>query len=138
MPRPNPSMPLITPMTESRTMTKNYSTQPEFILIESISQEPQPFPSNIRVFSKELDDSPHSSSPQLILSLCTVSIAFCNKLFENMMPFYGDKSKPRISGNINNKNVYWIIDTGSVVTCMNINSFETAFGKTLKINEKAR
>ena len=28
----------------------------------SVDQEPQPFPSNSRVFSKELDDSPHPSS----------------------------------------------------------------------------
>jgi len=29
--------------------------------------------------------------PQLILSLCTISIATCNKLFEIMTPFNGDK-----------------------------------------------
>jgi hypothetical protein len=28
----------------------------------SVDQEPQPFPSNFWVFSKELDDSPHPSS----------------------------------------------------------------------------
>ncbi len=53
-----------------------------------------------------------------------------------MTPFYGDKSKPRISGRVESKNFSWVIDTGSAVTCMNINSFETAFGRTLKINEK--
>jgi hypothetical protein len=61
--KPNPSAPLIKPKTDSRTMTKNTSlTQPELSLIESISQEPQPFPSKIQLFSKELDDFPHSSS----------------------------------------------------------------------------
>jgi hypothetical protein len=74
--------------------------------------------------------------PQLIISLCTMSIATCKKLFENMTPFYGDKSKPRISGRVESKNLSWVIDTGSAVTCMNINSFKTAFGKTLKINER--
>jgi hypothetical protein len=74
--------------------------------------------------------------PPLILSLCTVSIATCNKLFENIMPFYGDKAKTRISGWIENMIFSWVFNTGSAVTCMNINSFEMAFGKTLLINEK--
>jgi hypothetical protein len=34
---------------------------------------------------------------QLILSLCTISIATCNKLFEIMMPFNGDKIRPRLA-----------------------------------------
>jgi hypothetical protein len=34
------------------------------------------------------------------------------------------------------KNFYWKIDTGSAVTCMNINAFETAFGKTKEKNLK--
>jgi hypothetical protein len=76
--------------------------------------------------------------PQLILSLCTVSIAICNKLFENMTPFYQDKSKPKILGTINNRTFYWNIDTGSAVTCMNINSFETAFYKQHKIPENCK
>jgi hypothetical protein len=80
-------------------------TQPELILIEIINQEPQPFPSKIKGFSIELDNSPQAPSdiPQLILSLCTVSIATCNKLLENMTHFYGDKSKSRILGTINTK-----------------------------------
>jgi hypothetical protein len=53
-----------------------------------------------------------------------------------MMPFYGDKAKPRISGQVENKNFSWVINTGSAVTCMNINSFKMAFGKTLLINKK--
>jgi len=67
-----------------------------------------------------------------------VSIATCNKLFENIMPFYGDKSKSRISGTINTKKFSWVIDTGSAVTYMNINSFEMAFGKTAKLNKKCK
>jgi hypothetical protein len=76
--------------------------------------------------------------PQLILGLCTVFIATCNKLFENMTPFYGDQNKPRILGRVESKNLSWVIDTGSAVTCMNINSFKISFGKTFKINEKCK
>jgi hypothetical protein len=50
----------------------------------------------------------------------------------------GTKVKSKISGTINTKNLYWVIDTGAVVTCMNINSFEMAFGKTAKLNEKCK
>ena len=74
--------------------------------------------------------------PQLILSLCTVSIATCNKLFENMTLFNGDQKDTKIIGTVNGKNFYWKIDTGSAVTCMNINAFETAFGKTKERNQK--
>jgi hypothetical protein len=66
---------------------------------------------------------------QLILSLCIVSIDICNKLFENMTPFYEDHKKTKILGTVNGKTIYWNIDTGSAVTCMNINSFKMAFGK---------
>jgi len=59
-----------------------------------------------------------------------VSIATCNKLFENMTLFNGDHKDTKITGTVNGKNFYWKIDTGSAVTCMNINAFETAFGKT--------
>ncbi len=61
--KPNPSMLLVAQKTEWWMMMKNTDLkQPELILIESISQVPQPLPSKIGVFSKELDDSPHSSS----------------------------------------------------------------------------
>ncbi len=74
--------------------------------------------------------------PQLILSLCTVSIATCNKLFENMTPFNGNKVKPRISRCTGNKNFSWVLlDAESAVTCMNINSFEMAFGKILQTGD---
>ena len=74
--------------------------------------------------------------PQIILSLCTVSIATCNKLFENMTLFNGDHKDTKIIGTVNGKHFYWKIDTGSAVTCMNINAFEKAFGKTKEKNLK--
>ncbi len=46
-----------------------------------------------------------------------------------MTPFYGDKNKTRILGTVNGKTFYWMINTGSAVTCMNFNAFEMAFGK---------
>jgi hypothetical protein len=55
-----------------------------------------------------------------------------------MTPFYGDKSKFKFLGTINNKTFYWNIDTGSAVTCMNIDSFETAFSKKKKSTRIAR
>jgi len=47
-----------------------------------------------------------------------------------MTLFNGDQKDTQIIGTVNGKNFYWKIDTGSAVTCMNINAFETAFGKT--------
>ena len=47
-----------------------------------------------------------------------------------MTLFNGDHKDTKITGTVNGKNFYWKIDTGSAVTCMNINAFETAFGKT--------
>jgi len=35
--------------------------------------------------------------PQLILNLCTISIATCNKFLNQMTPFNGDKVRPRIT-----------------------------------------
>ncbi len=60
--KPNPSTPLITKRSElHRDMT--HLTLPVLILSqEPLTQEPQPSPRNSRVFSKELDDSPHPSS----------------------------------------------------------------------------
>jgi hypothetical protein len=74
--------------------------------------------------------------PQIILSLCTMSIATCNKLFENMVLFNGDHKNTTITGTVNGKKFYWKIDTGSAVTCMNIIAFETAFGKTKEERQK--
>jgi hypothetical protein len=47
-----------------------------------------------------------------------------------MTLFNGDHKDTKITGTVNGKNFYWKIDTGSVVTCMNNNAFEAAFGKT--------
>jgi hypothetical protein len=59
----NLSTPLNNRKTDSRMIMKKMSlTLPELKLIKSINQEPQPFPSTIWVFSKELYDSPHPSS----------------------------------------------------------------------------
>jgi hypothetical protein len=54
-----------------------------------------------------------------------------------MMLFNGDHKNTRINGTVNGKNFYWKIDTGSAVTCMNINAFEAAFGKTMEKNLKS-
>jgi hypothetical protein len=67
--------------------------------------------------------------PQIILYLCTVSIATCNKLVENMMSFYGETLKPKITGRTGGKTFFWVLDTGTAVTCMNGQSFEAAYGK---------
>jgi len=68
--------------------------------------------------------------PQLILSLCTISIATCNKLFEIMTPFNGDKIRPRLAVRAGDKTFSWLFDTGAAVTCMNKQSFDMAFGHT--------
>ena len=39
---------------------------------------------------------------------------------------------------VNGKTFYWKIDTGSAVTCMNINSFKMAFSRKQKINENCK
>ncbi len=37
---------------------------------------------------------------------------------------------------VNGKTFYWKIDTGTVVTCMNINTFKMAFGKKKEGQDK--
>jgi len=49
--------------------------------------------------------------PQLILSLCTILIATCYKLFEIMTPFNGDKISPRLAVRAGNKTFSWLFDT---------------------------
>jgi len=66
--------------------------------------------------------------PQLIISLCIISIATCNKLFEIMTPFNGDKIRPRLAVKAGNKTFSWIFDTGAAVTCINKELFDLAFG----------
>jgi len=53
-----------------------------------------------------------------------------------MTPFYADNNKTKILGTVNGKTFYWKIYTGSAVTCMNINSFEMAFGKRKEDSQK--
>jgi hypothetical protein len=66
--------------------------------------------------------------PQLILSLCAISIVIINKCLEIMMPFYGgNKNQPRINMTTGEKTFNWLFDTGAAVTCMNANSFRHAF-----------
>jgi hypothetical protein len=66
--------------------------------------------------------------PQLILSLCTISIATCNKRFEIMTPFNGDKIRARLAVRAGNKTFSWLFNTGAAVTCMKKESFDLAFG----------
>ncbi len=53
-----------------------------------------------------------------------------------MMLFNGDHKNTTIIGTVNGKMFYWKIDTGSAVTCININAFETAFGKIKEQRKK--
>ncbi len=53
-----------------------------------------------------------------------------------MTPFNGDNKDTKIIGTVNGKNFHWKIDTGSAVTCMNINAFKTAFGKKKEDKQK--
>jgi hypothetical protein len=65
--------------------------------------------------------------PQLILNLCTISIATCNKIFNLMTPFNGDKIRPRVMARAGGKTFSWLFDTRASVTCMTANSFNAAF-----------
>ncbi len=42
----------------------------------------------------------------------------------------------KVTGTVNGKNFYWKIDTGSAVTCININAFERSVGKTKEEKQK--
>ncbi len=53
-----------------------------------------------------------------------------------MTLFNGDHKNTTVTGTVNRKNFYWKIDTGSAVTCMNINAFKAAFGKTKEGRQK--
>jgi hypothetical protein len=41
--------------------------------------------------------------PQLILSLCTISIMTCNNFFNQMTPFNGNKVRPRVTARAGGK-----------------------------------
>ena len=67
--------------------------------------------------------------PQIIMSLCAVSMITYNKLSEVMMPFHGgNKVRPRINVTTGNKTFNWLFDTGAAITCMNADSFRESFG----------
>ncbi len=65
--------------------------------------------------------------PQLILNFCTISIATCNKFFDRMTPFNGDKIRPRITAKAWGQTFSWLFDTGASITCMTKTSFNAAF-----------
>jgi hypothetical protein len=52
-------------------------------------------------------------TPQLILSLCAISIVMFDKLSEIMTTFYGgNKNRPRINVTMGDKTFNWLFDTG--------------------------
>jgi hypothetical protein len=65
--------------------------------------------------------------PQIIMSLCAVSIVTYSKLSEIMMPFHGG-IRPRINVTTGKKTFNWLLDTGAAITCMNADSFRECFG----------
>jgi hypothetical protein len=68
--------------------------------------------------------------PQLILNLCTISIATYNKFLNQMTPFNGDKVRPRITAKAGGQTFSWLFDTGSSITCMTVKSFHVVFPHT--------
>ncbi len=65
--------------------------------------------------------------PQLILNLCAIFIATCNKFLNQLTPFNGDKIRPRIRARAGGKTFSWLFDTGASATCMTSSSFHAAF-----------
>jgi hypothetical protein len=65
--------------------------------------------------------------PQLILNLCTISLAMCNKFFDQMTPFNGDRIRPRLTAKVCGQTFSWLFDTGASITCMTKGSFNAAF-----------
>jgi hypothetical protein len=79
-----------------------------------------------RFFIKESDVTPHPGSKRhsAINSQFMYNFhATCNKLFEIMTPFNGDKIRPRLAIKAGDKTFSWLFDTGAAVTCMNKQSF---------------
>jgi hypothetical protein len=64
--------------------------------------------------------------PQLILSLCAISIVTYNKLLKLMLPFNGDKIRPRLMVKEGNKTFSCAFDTGASVICIKGQLFEMA------------
>jgi len=57
--------------------------------------------------------------PQLILNLCTVSIATWNKFFDRMTP--------QLTAKVGGQTFSWLFDIGASITCMTQDSFNAAF-----------
>jgi hypothetical protein len=73
--------------------------------------------------------------PQIIMSLCAVSIVTYNTLSEILMPFHGgNKIRPRTTGTTT---FNWLFDTGAAITCMNADSFREALD-ILDLNYKRK
>jgi hypothetical protein len=65
--------------------------------------------------------------PQLMLNLCAISIATCNKFLNQMTHFNGDKVRPRITAKAGVQMFSWLFDTGASITCLTAQSFHVAF-----------
>ncbi len=68
--------------------------------------------------------------PQLILNLCTISIATCNNFFDLMTPFNGDRIRPKLTAQAGGKTFSWLFDMGASITYMTQASFLAAFPHT--------
>ncbi len=51
----------------------------------------------------------------------------CNKFFDRMTPFTGDKIRPRLTAKARGKTFSWLFDTGASITCMTKASFLAVF-----------
>jgi hypothetical protein len=50
--------------------------------------------------------------PQLILNLCTISIAMCDNFFNQMKPSNGDKVRPRVTARAGGKTFFGFLTRG--------------------------
>jgi Retroviral aspartyl protease len=84
----------------------------------------------VRFFVKSIM-APLTNAPsiilQLILNLCKISIATCNKFLNQMTPFNGDKIRPRVTAKAGGQTFSWLFDSGASITCMTAQSFYAAF-----------
>ncbi len=48
----------------------------------------------------------------------THKLKMCNKFFNQMAPFNGDKVRPRVTATAGGKMFSWLFDTGASTTCM--------------------
>jgi len=71
-----------------------------------------------------------SVTHQLILNLCTISIATCNEIYNHMTPYKVDRVRPRVTARAGGKSFSWLFDTGTSVTCKTAALFHAAFPNT--------